>query len=773
MVARFVQWLQQHDRGYAALRRAGRTAIVMPGLFALDVEVFHNASMALFSAFGSIALLMFVDFSGRMRNRLEAQAALSVAGAVLICLGTLASRTVWLAVLLMAVVAFVVIFLGVVSAVLVGATTALLLAFILPVATQAPLSAIPDRLAGWGLAAVAAFFAVRLLWPAPARTPLRTNAAAACRALAVRLSNSVEHSEDGQASRGVAPNAPDTLEPVSSLQRQFLATSWRPTGLTASERAIVRLVDEIARLNTAVTELDTDRRPRSLQGFSRAAQHASADVLTTSATLLETRSAPIAPLSTARTALTTAIGEMERRLEQHLSIAENSPGDPALAPADDSPVDRFLRAIEFSFRSREVGYATERIATDVELAITAERRRFFDRVLGHEQGDTSAWASARARITSHLQRHSVWLHNSVRGAVGLALAVLIAEEISVEHSFWVILGTLSVLRSNALNTGQNALRAVVGTLIGFIVGAVIVEPVGTNGTLLWLLLPLALLVAGFAPTAISFAAGQAAFTLAIVILFNILEPAGWRVGLVRLEDVAIGTAVSAGVALLFWPRGAAAELGAAMHDAYTTSVEYLARATSGKERSSTHTRALQPADDGERAAAASRRLDDAFRTYLSERGAKPAPLSDIATLVTGVSIVHFSADAIVDLFDHGKSNDEEWGVARERLADVSQSIVEWYDEFATRFDGEHSSAELSPQANTEGQVVSAVREQLARTKESDLAEAVRILWTADLLAAVQRLEASVINASRAAGALWTPPRLRLRGDRRRVTQPVS
>jgi hypothetical protein len=51
MVDRFVQWLQQHDPGYAALRRAGRTAIVLPGLLALDVEVFHNATMALFSAF--------------------------------------------------------------------------------------------------------------------------------------------------------------------------------------------------------------------------------------------------------------------------------------------------------------------------------------------------------------------------------------------------------------------------------------------------------------------------------------------------------------------------------------------------------------------------------------------------------------------------------------------------------------------------------------------------------------------------------------------------
>ena len=60
---------------------------------------------------------------------------------------------------------------------------------------------------------------------------------------------------------------------------------------------------------------------------------------------------------------------------------------------------------------------------------------------------------------------------------------------------------------------------------------------------------------------ISFVAGQAAFTLLVVILFNIIEPVGWRVGLTRIEDVAIGCGVSIGVGLLFWPRGATAALG--------------------------------------------------------------------------------------------------------------------------------------------------------------------------------------------------------------------
>ena len=184
-------------------------------------------------------------------------------------------------------------------------------------------------------------------------------------------------------------------------------------------------------------------------------------------------------------------------------------------------------------------------------------------------------SAARERITSYLEPHSVWLHNSLRGAAGLGLAVLAARLTGVQHAFWVVLGALSVLRSNALNTGQDAVRAMLGTVAGFIVGAALLAGIGTNTTLLWFLLPLAVFLAGVAPACISFAGGQAAFTLTVVILFNILQPTGWRVGLVRIEDVALGVGVSLVVGVLFWPRGAAPALRQALAQAYADGAGYL------------------------------------------------------------------------------------------------------------------------------------------------------------------------------------------------------
>ncbi len=92
----------------------------------------------------------------------------------------------------------------------------------------------------------------------------------------------------------------------------------------------------------------------------------------------------------------------------------------------------------------------------------------------------------------------------MRGAVGLGLAVLVAKLTGVRRAFWVVFGTLSVLRSTALGTGQNVLRGLLGTTVGFAVGAELVAVIGTDTTVLWGLLPLAVLLAGLAPAAFSF-----------------------------------------------------------------------------------------------------------------------------------------------------------------------------------------------------------------------------------------------------------------------------
>jgi uncharacterized membrane protein YccC len=178
----------------------------------------------------------------------------------------------------------------------------------------------------------------------------------------------------------------------------------------------------------------------------------------------------------------------------------------------------------------------------------------------------------------HASLRSVWFINSARGSLGLAAAVAIADLSNVQHGFWVVLGTLSVLRTNAGSTGATAVRALAGTAVGFVIGGALLVAIGSSSVALWVSLPLAVFVAAYAPGTAPFAVGQAAFTVVVAVLFNLLVPVGWRVGVVRVEDVAIGCAVSVAIGLLFWPRGVSGVVGDDLADAFRLGASYLLQA---------------------------------------------------------------------------------------------------------------------------------------------------------------------------------------------------
>ena len=262
----------------------------MPALFALGSQVIGNPTVSIFAAIGAFAMLLLVDFGGPIRSRLQAQAALAAAGAVLVCIGTVASRSAWAAAVAMAVVGFGVLFAGVVSSVLAGATVALLLAFILPVSLAGPVSSIPDRLAGWGLASAASFIAVGLLWPAPARDPLRKAAGAACRALAARLRADVAVVLEGEAGPSPAEHAAVIAQAsaaVAAVHQTFFATPYRPTGLSTAARAVVRLVDELSWLNAILVQTPLPAGPMASKRPSCAVKSRVAAVLDAGANLLD------------------------------------------------------------------------------------------------------------------------------------------------------------------------------------------------------------------------------------------------------------------------------------------------------------------------------------------------------------------------------------------------------------------------------------------------------------------------------------------------------
>ncbi|MDT5009200.1 MAG: hypothetical protein QOH57_817, partial [Mycobacterium sp.] len=292
----------------------------------------------------------------------------------------------------------------------------------------------------------------------------------------------------------------------------------------------------------------------------------------------------------------------------------------------------------------------------IAAAAAADARPVWARTLGRQLPDTGAsdrvlseTAAAVSITSSFLALRSVALRNSLRTGLGLALAVAITHVYPVQNGFWVVLGAMSVLRSSALTTGTKMLRAVIGTTIGFVIGALLITVVGVDPMVLWPLLPLLVFASAYVPEVASFTAAQAAFTMMVLVIFNLIVPTGWRVGLVRIEDVVVGALVGLVVSLLLWPRGATAAVTFEIEAARDTFTQYLRAAVLRVTRG-----ASEAIDDnvtalGHSSLGAWRKLDDAVRQYLSESGGATDSRAPVVRAANRVTRLRTAADLIADV----------------------------------------------------------------------------------------------------------------------------
>jgi len=132
----------------------------------------------------------------------------------------------------------------------------------------------------------------------------------------------------------------------------------------------------------------------------------------------------------------------------------------------------------------------------------------------------------------------------------MGLAVLIARLLGLHHAFWVVLGVAPVLSMRNIPPVCTFWHQQAGTLFGFLVGAVVVATVGAHQLWYWIALPCAVFVSAYLSSAVGFTVGQAGFTAFAMVLFCLLAPLQREVGIVRIEDIAIGGAISLLVAAL-------------------------------------------------------------------------------------------------------------------------------------------------------------------------------------------------------------------------------
>jgi uncharacterized membrane protein YccC len=635
-----------------AALRAARATIVVPGLFALCDQVIGNLQMATFAAFGGFATLVLASFAGSRRDKLLAHAALALTGSALLTIGTAVNSTTALAAIVTVPVAFLVFFAGIWGPNAASGATAALLAYVLPAASPGTLSMVPDRLAGWWLASIAGTAAVLLLSPRAGDDALRAVASRLATAIADTIDAALDGTADDDRVAGMIAAKRDLLA-------RFTATPYRPMGLAASDQALANGI-ELLEWCTALVA-DSIRERSDLRNAAE-----------------EDRELFAAASSVLRDAASVFAGGdgrpdlewLERcRVDTLNRLRELSPGRAG-----------FREEAQISFHANATAVAVMAIGYEALVVarladpewIEVRRRRWYTGGAVGSRAARRVWSLASTAIT-HASVRSVWFVNSLRGAVALAAAIAVADLVSVQHGFWVALGTMSVLRTNAAGTGATALRALLGTAIGFVVGGALLVAIGSDSTTLWIVLPVAVCVAAYAPGTAPFAVGQAAFTVTVAVLFNLLVPVGWEVGVVRIEDVAIGCAVSVAVGALFWPRGVSAVVGDDLADAFRAGAAYLRQAVDW----AIGARPAEP-DLAVAASTAGLRLEEALRGYLAEQGSKRVARQDLWRLVGGTLRLRLTARAVAYLPDDGARMGPSRGVLDHR----ANRLVAWYEQLA-------------------------------------------------------------------------------------------
>ena len=164
------------------------------------------------------------------------------------------------------------------------------------------------------------------------------------------------------------------------------------------------------------------------------------------------------------------------------------------------------------------------------------------------------------RIRGHLTPRSIFFQNAIRLALGLAAARLVAGLLDLSHGFWVLLATLTLMRTSVAATRAAVVPAFVGTVIGGLIMALVLGLAGADSKVYEIAFPFILVLGLAAGPLAGPLVSQASFTLIVALLFAQIAPVTWRLAEVRITDVVLGGLLGAVIGLLVWPRGATGEM---------------------------------------------------------------------------------------------------------------------------------------------------------------------------------------------------------------------
>ena len=489
--------------------------------------------MAIYALFGAVALGALSQVPGAAAQRARTMVAVLPVAALLILLGTALAVSTWAAVAGMLVVGFAVAFAGVGGPRLVGLAAGLQLFYILPCFPPYAPATVGSRLVGVSVGVLLLALAQLLVWPDRAPEGYQPRLARACSRLA-------DYAQALFTAGGVVAQR-SAQEAAEALRPSRLPPELRPAGPGRRDRARSQAAGA---LRFALGRLSELRRVPAAAGSTPATRNpptASAGALLTQATATSRASADC--LTGGAAPDTDALAEAVTAFQR--ARREQGYGDP-----------HALRANTLAASAADgvwvLGTAV-RLASGVPTAVPDRTGRFW--YAGEH--DPALWWR---RLRGHLTPRSVHFQGAVRVALALAAARLVAGALDLQHGFWVLLATLTLMRSRAADTRTALTPVVTGTVVGALAAAALLVVVGADIEVYAIALPPTMLLAFAIGALLGPAWAQGLFTLFIAMAFTQLAPASLQLAEARVVDVLTGAAVGVLAGAAAWPRGGAGEL---------------------------------------------------------------------------------------------------------------------------------------------------------------------------------------------------------------------
>lgn len=559
-------WLTTRDPGLIAVRRAVRVTAATCVAFYLGRYLLQDATIALYAAFLCIALGALSDVTGRPRQRAVTMLLATAVGAVLVTVGTYLSVATLAATAGMLVVGFLVSFAGVGGPRLVGLANGWQLLYILPSFPPYDPASLGSRLLGLGLGLGCLLVADQVLLPVTSPAAYRDVLADAVEQIGVRLAV-VRRLLAGQSVRApeLADSAARAGRAVAASRLSAQPLPMRPSGPSRSDRAFAAASSAVRIAAARVDDLQHalqsgEGPPRAHHGIELVRQ--AQQCLHQCAAAL--RGGDLPDVAALQATLTRTAGQRERWLVD--AVAGTEPLDSRVAVG--------TTTIEVAEAARILALATT-VGVSGQLPAGAEpleRRLFWFAAAGPAR----LWAT---RLTGQLTLRSVWFRNALRVAVALAVARALAGVLDLSHGFWVLLATLTLMRTTFSATRSAVGPALLGTLVGAGLAVPMLVVLGDDNVAMAVLLPVLILAALAGGPLLGPAFGQAGFTLTVAALFSQVSPASWSLAEWRILDVTVGAVIGVLAGLLAWPRGASGQLVARCRDALQHAVRAMLATT--------------------------------------------------------------------------------------------------------------------------------------------------------------------------------------------------